>query len=680
MLQFPTNVYPQNNAVDANGGFISSFTFNGDRLTWVYDTVYNNETGQKIATCYAPAEGGGKPFKYNGETVSLFNTNNTVFENGKDYSHQMVLMQTDENGSNIYDIYVGRGRLQGDGSSSAMFVESSLNNIYEYDNDYYSAGGLIFTGFKEPLYLPLDRVNIKYQWQESKDSGATWTNLSSDSYTFSKIATASDNGYQYRCVVSNGTETITSAPAILTISSSASTGDITSESQDEVASETVTLAIIEQPKSQTVPENSVVRFTIRISVNGEEYNIYNYVAAGIMIEINNKRYLVTDYHSFSEDTGIGLLYTNATDDLKLSEGTEYKLYANYLVSPFYFFKCRTTPEVTVSITGNSNGLLCTATYSQDEGVSLKYYKFSLYEIDGDTENLIEETDRLYSYRLNYTFPEDYSGKTYKVVCEISTQDSVIVTAKTTRNFPAATIKYIANISAPYFVPQTNSVHISWEKLSDCSVRLYRKDMTTSDIVLIANTHSAYFDDYTASNNKSYQYIAVPYCDNTVGESLTSDVIDITYIGWTITAITNTNTEIDNKLVYSIGDTWKIIGEIDNVTVTQNTDKTLHVNSAKYPVLSEGDTNYMSGSLSAMIGYIDCDNKTWVDNIDIINAWRKFITQHCQFILKSQKGDVWAVNITESPTTEYDESHYKVLTTISFSWVEFSETSKLLCEK
>ena len=105
---------------------------------------------------------------------------------------------------------------------------------------------------------------------------------------------------------------------------------------------------------------------------------------------------------------------------------------------------------------------------------------------------------------------------------------MIVTIENTKTFSVATAEFLASINKPYFSPITNSVHITWEKASDCSVRLYRKDISTSDVVLIANTDATYFDDYTISNNKSYQYIVVPYYENEVGVNLISDTISIEY--------------------------------------------------------------------------------------------------------------------------------------------------------
>ena len=71
----------------------------------------------------------------------------------------------------------------------------------------------------------------------------------------------------------------------------------------------------------------------------------------------------------------------------------------------------------------------------------------------------------------------------------------------------------------------------------------------------------------------------------------------------------------------------------------------------------------------MLGYMNCETKEYTDDITLVREWRKFIAQPIMFMLKSQKGDVWFVNITDTPTTEYQEDHYKIPTSFSFNWVE-----------
>ena len=60
----------------------------------------------------------------------------------------------------------------------------------------------------------------KYQWQYSKDGGATWNNCGAAGYdqpTFSFTMAASYSGRKYRCVVSNAAGSVTSAAVTLTV-------------------------------------------------------------------------------------------------------------------------------------------------------------------------------------------------------------------------------------------------------------------------------------------------------------------------------------------------------------------------------------------------------------------------------------------------------------------------------
>ena len=62
--------------------------------------------------------------------------------------------------------------------------------------------------------------NLSYQWQQSTDKGSSWTNIASatsDTYTTGKT-TMDMSGTQYRCVVKNSIDEVTSDAATLTVS------------------------------------------------------------------------------------------------------------------------------------------------------------------------------------------------------------------------------------------------------------------------------------------------------------------------------------------------------------------------------------------------------------------------------------------------------------------------------
>lgn len=65
---------------------------------------------------------------------------------------------------------------------------------------------------------------ISYQWQTSQN-GSDWTNISgAASAALSVTADISMNGYMYRCIVTDGTDTLTSDPAVLTVREKTGTG------------------------------------------------------------------------------------------------------------------------------------------------------------------------------------------------------------------------------------------------------------------------------------------------------------------------------------------------------------------------------------------------------------------------------------------------------------------------
>ena len=105
MLQYPTNVYPQNIAVDLfpegaedNTVVLNfSFTFNGDELTRIWQSFYDGETNKEIYTRY---RNHNIPTYFNGETVSAFSLtygqSKEYFKPNKDYMYNYILGQTDD--------------------------------------------------------------------------------------------------------------------------------------------------------------------------------------------------------------------------------------------------------------------------------------------------------------------------------------------------------------------------------------------------------------------------------------------------------------------------------------------------------------------------------------------------------------------------------------------------------
>lgn len=424
------------------------------------------------------------------------------------------------------------------------------------------------------------------------------------------------------------------------------------------------------------------------------------------IVIGDQKRTITAYQPSTGKAAISEAFTGS-----IPAGTKYQIYCNYKVSDLYYFQCRSTPSVTVSLemgygVGSGYGLnhYVSATYSQAQNALIRYYTVELWysQYDSDTPwYKIDETEKIYSQEIKYNFYDDFllrppsrEAQTtyrlyYKAVVNIVTVDGMTISAESSPilcgnnvvEVPSTNIEAIVtdydradtfyNTIYNAFRPK-HSVDLRWTQAglpSNTTVCIYRENVQTGETEIIESGY-----DVTIPTKGTFKYYAIPR--QTLGggaylNGISTTEITLNLKGYSITELILRDEEYQygTRPRYQIGDQWKFVGEVQDTTVTQNGDRALHVGYNTYPTLTRTDTNYMSGTLSAMLGYVDCTTKKYVDDIDLVRAWRDFITRPCIYMLKSQKGDVWIVNITDTPTTTYSEMQKELPTTISFNWAE-----------
>jgi hypothetical protein len=423
------------------------------------------------------------------------------------------------------------------------------------------------------------------------------------------------------------------------------------------------------------------------------------VYAGTMImQIGSQKKLITAY---ALD---GKAYLESSFSGSIPAGTPYQIYCNYKVSPLYFFKCRQLPTATLTLSVTNSPLKhhVTGTYSQAQQSTINYYSIELFWSDTNGANSkwrkVDETPKIYSQNIEYDFYDDFvlrydyreeAAQTYalyyKAVITIMTVDGMTITQDSNvincgglvSACPSTTVETYVwdNDRADTFYTRQHmpkhmiDVRYSAESTlpSGTEVMWYRENVQTGETEIVEGI------DATVPTKGKQRYYIVPR--DSTGRAFLKGIshidVDCNMKGYTITELIFREDEYQwgTRPRYRTGDQWKFVGEIQDTTITQNTDKYLHVGYNTYPSLTSTQTNYMSGTLSAMIGYVQCTTKTYVDDIDLVRAWRDFITRPTIYMLKSQKGDVWIVNVTENPTTTYSEMERRIPTTFSFSWAE-----------
>lgn len=152
-----------------------------------------------------------------------------------------------------------------------------------------------------------------------------------------------------------------------------------------------------------------------------EYNVSR-IKIGQKIQINNIMYTIEEYiPPNNEELG----YLRVKEQLQsVSKGDSFKIYSDFIDTPYYFFKSRTIPEISIvdmPAEINSRNYSFKGEYLQSENTPIQYYIFNLYNEDLE---LVDTTDKIYSANIIYSFDGFTNNKTYYIELLCNNQDLV----------------------------------------------------------------------------------------------------------------------------------------------------------------------------------------------------------------------------------------------------------------
>ena len=420
----------------------------------------------------------------------------------------------------------------------------------------------------------------------------------------------------------------------------------------------------------------------------------------IEIEILGKRFVVTDYYSY-DDMNVGALRTNASqygEQENVDKGTPFRLYSNYLFTPSYFFEVSSQPNIELNLFNIGEGIKCIGTYNHPEGVTIKYYTLTLKQNkDGEIVE-VAKSPKIYSQKIDYNFitcdKKEYNYITLDIVLQNGQTATILNTFQYThrRNFIVEQVTATGNA-------KEKCIDLVWNYVQEVEygkryeTYIYRTNLNTGlteyldsfmnyELVNDEMVINLSYKDYKVASGVEYKYtfVSVDYTGSyeTVEDygSIESNSAKINFNHWIISSLEYVGKKVNQIDSYYSNQTWELIAELDDVTITQNLNRTLHVSSGVLPSVSASNTNFATGSLQAMLGTINCKTKEWVDDINVVEEWRKFITAHNQFLLQSPKGDMWIVSITDNPTTEY-EMGSRIVTYVNFDWTETEKANNVI---
>ena len=184
----------------------------------------------------------------------------------------------------------------------------------------------------------------------------------------------------------------------------------------------------------------------------------------------------------------------------------------------------------------------------------------------------------------------------------------------------------------------------------------------------------YIIDYMVKNNTDYTYYLYPATTHSgngivLYPSITSDVkTDWGY--WSLLVVD----ESPEENVFYLNKMFKFELNISADEMNNNAVVSVLQNFTKYPTIQYGTSNYWSGGLSALCGYVSCANGNYVQTPNMTEEFKKLTSDTRRKFLKDIEGNIWEVKITSPISITSEDEYGQSVKTAKISWTEVGEIS------
>ena len=181
-------------------------------------------------------------------------------------------------------------------------------------------------------------------------------------------------------------------------------------------------------------------------------------------------------------------------------------------------------------------------------------------------------------------------------------------------------------------------------------------------------------DYAVKNGVDYTYYLFPNTESTESGTPLSPLvtkqlaIDTNY--WSLLIVDET----EEENVFYLDKMFKFELNLQVDDMNTNTQVAISQNFTKYPTIQYGASNYWSGSLSSLCGFISSNCTDYVQNVNMVNEIKSIASDTRRKFLKDTMGNLWEVNISAPINISTENTTIQDVKTWKFSWVEVGDTT------
>ena len=212
--------------------------------------------------------------------------------------------------------------------------------------------------------------------------------------------------------------------------------------------------------------------------------------------------------------------------------------------------------------------------------------------------------------------------------------------------------------------------------SDTSIgfRIYRRTASGAgyrELVTLPSSTTA-LRDYGIKSNESYIYDFYVYDSNGAFMGVRSTEATPLKRQFKRFSLLSTQYNESDKC-YHVVKEYQFSCNIQDMTVSNNSNKSYVQNFTPYPTVFQSTANYASGTLQALIGFVDPKAYKYWDSTQLMDELNALSTTTNTLFLKDMKGHLWMVDVGTVQMTATQKTR-EMQVTISLPWTEIGDAS------
>ena len=184
----------------------------------------------------------------------------------------------------------------------------------------------------------------------------------------------------------------------------------------------------------------------------------------------------------------------------------------------------------------------------------------------------------------------------------------------------------------------------------------------------------YMIDYLVENKMDYTYYLYPNSESSESDSgiilspNVSDEVKTNWGHWSLLVVD----ESDEENVFYLDKMFKFELNLATDDMSNNAVVNIIQNFTKYPIIQHGTSNYWSNSLTALCGFISCNDDEYIQTPNMIRELKSLTSDTRRKFLKDIDGNVYEVDITAPINISTMDDTIERVKSVKISWTEIGE--------